>query len=736
MTSYSETYFGRFVIKPHDRITLGGRAMRLAQQTRDGYVLMNADGTGVSETFDFRVLSRLNASKEIHHEPDFYNPDAAARRSTERTSQISDLSVKQRKRLHVRHALVSAFLEMQRESLVSKNDTSIEEQMSEICRRAHSFLAEVAPDPDTIQREIEIRDGVRRKPRGGNLLPSVAPVHPRTLRTWLAAFDEFGMTGLADSISSRGNRTSYFSAGERNLLMGTVNTSYLSLNRPSKASTFEDVKTAFHSENLKRQTQGLPPYRMPSREAVRKAIGRISKFEVILARKGHEEAMKLFKPVGSGLRVDRPYERVEMDEWKIDLITILADSGLFSLFSKEELRALGLDNNLGRWWITASIDCRTRCIVGMKLTLNPTVCAALECLRMTTSDKGNWADAVGAVSGWHMAATPETLVTDNGSAFKAFNFTAACSDLGITHELSIAGMPSMRGTIERFFRTASSNLLPRLNGRTFSSVLEKGSHPAEARACLKPGDLCFALVRWIVDIYHNTPHSGLGGKTPLQQWEDDFENGNYPLKASPSVRSDRLAFGVHLNRPLDKYGVTVLGVKYHSEMLSNWYNKLGKQNLNVRWLANDIGAVEVRLDDEWHQLRAVQSGFDGLHAQLWLEARRSLKTSDPVKLKWREHAVCNAIIAIQKMNVERTLEFGLITQTWNLERIASVEKSLFCGFDISGSETYTTNAPSQFGRTLQPSVPESIAPPNPSTPSSFAKPETKRKSWKIKKGDE
>jgi putative transposase len=108
MTSYSETYFGRFHIKPHDKITIRGRALRLAHQTRNGYVLMDADGSGISETFDFGLLSRLNASKQILHEPDFYNPDVAAHRPTGVSTQMSHLSVKQRKRLHVRHALVSA----------------------------------------------------------------------------------------------------------------------------------------------------------------------------------------------------------------------------------------------------------------------------------------------------------------------------------------------------------------------------------------------------------------------------------------------------------------------------------------------------------------------------------------------------------------------------------------------------------------------------------------------------
>ncbi|SIS26578.1 hypothetical protein SAMN05421666_3608, partial [Roseovarius nanhaiticus] len=48
-------------------------------------------------------------------------------------------------------------------------------------------------------------------------------------------------------------------------------------------------------------------------------------------------------------------------------------------------------------------------------------------------------------------------------------------------------------------------------------------------------------MRWVVDIYHNSPHRGLGGRTPLEQWDADMEDGNYPLSGLPDVASKRLA---------------------------------------------------------------------------------------------------------------------------------------------------------------------------------------------------
>ncbi|WP_254447282.1 Mu transposase C-terminal domain-containing protein [Ruegeria sp. HKCCA0235A] len=517
--------------------------------------------------------------------------------------------------------------------------------------------------------------------------------------------------------------------------MKTVRESYLSLNRPTKMNTFQDVKVAFHEANSERECNGLPAMRVPSREAVRLAINSLCFLEVTRARYGCQEAQKRIKPVGQGLQVDRPFERVEMDEWKIDLVTIMADAGLRHLFADDELVELGLDNTRSRWWVTAAIDCRTKCIVGLKLSRNPKNSAALECLRMTTMDKGKWADAVGALSDWGIAGTPEMLVTDNGPAFKAGRFSDACADLGITLERSIAGLPGMRGNVERVFRTAASTLLHRLNGRTFSSAFERGDHPAEDLACLTTEDLCFALVRWVVDIYHNTPHSGLHGKTPLQQWEDDHEKGNYALKSSPCERDDRLAFGTHLSRCVDKYGVTVLGLRYHSETLARWYNSVGKRDVEVRWLPYDLGAVEVQLEGVWHHVPSVLSGFSGLHAQLWTEARRSLRAADPKKLKWREEVVVRAVNAIRNMNSDRRMEFGLIAQNWSEERYAATEKDYFSGFHVSVSEKQPEARGGQYGQVLEPSEPERQGTTELSDPP-LKKSSSPKRRWLTNKGDE
>lgn len=271
----------------------------------------------------------------------------------------------------------------------------------------------------------------------------------------------------------------------------------------------------------------------------------------------------------------------------------------------------------------------------------------------------------------------------------------------------------MRGTIERLFQTCGTGLLPRLLGRTFSDVVERDGHPAEERACLGPEDLCFALVRWIVDIYHNTPHTGLGGRTPLRQWETDHADGNVPLRAAPDARSKRLAFGIPLSRMATREGVTVLGVRYHSEALARSIVAKGPREIDLRWDAEDIGVIEACIDGEWRPTPAVHDGFDRLHAQLLLAARRALRATSPQRQRWDEDVVAQAIAAIEAMNAHRSLQFGLTEQPWDAARVKSLEAMLFSAFEVTATAPRTRACADGHGVSILPAMPDAPGEPTP-----------------------
>ncbi|WP_423212180.1 Mu transposase C-terminal domain-containing protein [Paracoccus yeei] len=719
-----DRHLPQFIIGKHDRITfptvgmlpgMPGKSMRLVYATDDGVVLRPAEGAGPSETFSYAQLRRMNAAREIHHEPEFYLP--VAQRSTTLRNELDviapTLSDAERRRVDARYALVMAFDVLSDNDAgaarIKRTDESIAANMDLIRDTAAEYLSKTGPTPDFVERVREYRENGGRKPQGGQTAARPEAVAPRTLRKWSAAMKAGGKWALRDKCCNRGNKNGHFTTDEQGLLSNVIREFYLDLNRPSVAQTVMEVRRVFLEKNAVRREQGLTEMRIPSRDAVRSFIKGIDELTRLVERYGHREALKWMKPVTRGLEVSRPLERVEMDECKIDLITIMAQAGLLQLFTPEELVKMGLDNKKRRWWLVFAIDCRTRMILGMKLTNEPKTTAASECLRMVLEDKGEFADAVGAMTPWWHHGKPENLVTDNG-VFRSIEFTDTCANVGIGLLRTVAGAPGMRGMIERLFRTAIMSLFSRLSGRVFSNVLERGDHPSEERACLTTEQLGYAIVRWVVDIYHNTLHEGLGGLTPLQQWSRDMEDGNYPLHALPTRATTRIAFGVPIMRQLSKTGITVGGIRYHDEVLAHRHLSHGDHEVEVRWDHTDIGRIAVCVENRWIEARSVHrngllgQALDGLSAAEWDASVRALRASDPKRQAFDESVVHAAIKDIQAMNHRQQLEYQVINQDWSKERVLAREEVMM-SFEVRPDTPRTHQTADDYGRTIQPRAP-------------------------------
>tara|TARA_R110002073_G_scaffold90905_2_gene214378 strand:- start:1517 stop:2575 length:1059 start_codon:yes stop_codon:yes gene_type:complete len=325
---------------------------------------------------------------------------------------------------------------------------------------------------------------------------------------------------------------------------------------------------------------------------------------------------------------------------------------------------------------------------------------------MVVSDKGDIANGAGAVSPWSMFGKPEVLATDNGTAFKSNAFTNACADLGIHALQTIGGSPSMRGTIERVFRTASTMLLPDLSGRSFSNSAEKGDYDGEKRACLSLDDLCQIIVLWIVDIYHNTPHEGLNGLTPLEQWNLDISEGNYPLHAAPTIRRKRLAFGIHTTRKVQTNGIRVLHVQYHSDELAAWFLKHGSSTVQVRWSDDDIGQIEAKLDGEWIEIPSSDRRFAGVDAHDWVATMRALRAKHAKNRDLSETIIFRAMAEIQALNASRMLSFKLLDKGMDEKQLKALEREARGGFAIVPAQSQLAKSSDGYGHSIVPVAPE------------------------------
>lgn len=101
---------------------------------------------------------------------------------------------------------------------------------------------------------------------------------------------------------------------------------------------------------------------------------------------------------------------------------------------------------------------------------------------------------------------PRKLVVDNGSAYRAHTLQGICARLGIQLIHCRPYAPEGKGKLERWHRTFRDQFLSELDESRITDL----------------DDLNARLWAWIEQIYHRTPHEGLGGQTPLARYQQDL----------------------------------------------------------------------------------------------------------------------------------------------------------------------------------------------------------------------
>ena len=97
---------------------------------------------------------------------------------------------------------------------------------------------------------------------------------------------------------------------------------------------------------------------------------------------------------------------------------------------------------------------------------------------------------------------PTRLYVDNGANYRSQHLALVCAKLGIALIHYRPHQPEGRGKQERWFRTVRAQFLTRLT-------------PADTESL---DALNHCLWTWIEAEYHQTPHTSLDGRTPLDQW--------------------------------------------------------------------------------------------------------------------------------------------------------------------------------------------------------------------------
>jgi putative transposase len=647
----------RINIGPRDRISDGGADYRLVTSTEAGYVVarVGSGSTELNQTFTHQQLKEALDANIIRIDRGWYEEGRARARLMAGVSSLAELPRDDANEVLRQKYYLDEFLKREAaDKKVTRTDASIEKTLKQID-------AERPTEGQRCDRPVE------RKPR-----PS-----PRTLRRWLKRYEAGGYDVLALRKRHRnsGIRISPIHPEADRILQKFV-VGYCDERRKSKQKLYEEMKAEFKTVNEDREKRGLDPLNCPAKSTLSNRIDALNAFEVYASRYGLAKARAKFVIVGAGLDVVRPLQHIQIDEWALQLHTIAEQIGLGDLLTEEDRIALKKE----RFKVCVILDVATRCILGMRLSSRADAVNAIATLSMVISDKTAIAKAAGCLSDWPMGGAFALISPDAGSAFIDEGFRACVAGLKAVYENAPASLSHLRGHIERIFGTMHTNLTANFPGRSFSNVVDLAEYKAEDRAAIFTRHLPKILVRWAVDWYHHTPHTGLRGETPYCAWQR--LTAMYGVDAPPNAHQRREIFGIDIERSLDQRGVRVAGIYYQSPEIQEWRRQVGDTTVRLRFDPSNIGYVSVWIGERWLTVPSVRDMFRGLDLTTWLESVRDLRRRHAENAKVYEHIALAAIRAISQMAEDAMRRVSIDTTRPTPEELEREERHLLLGFEI------------------------------------------------------
>lgn len=511
--------------------------------------------------------------------------------------------------------------------------------------------------------ELAIRD--RRKARTGNRPPrNRDPVVAGLMTAWVDQFKD----------SSRPTAPLLYK-----LMIGAADDDQVDA---GTNLTRGDRKTSgpmsFAQVNAQRASKGLPTLTPPSLSSFKRAIAKLDKFEVRAARHGAADARRRFKIAGTRNAAIAAGERVSIDCWRFQLMAQRLPTQFWVGLTEEQIEK----TKALRLTMCLAICEATKFPLGVRLSVNADAETSLRTLELVCRDKTAMAREAGCRSTWHQACSPESVPTDSGSEFIDTNFRAAVRDIGASSEVGPGAHPDARPTIERFFRTLDLQLSPLFQGRTFAGVSDRGDYDPAAFANVVVETLRVALVRYLVDVYANTPHGGLGGQTPADAWEEKTER--YCVMPPPPPEVLKAVFGFADTRQIQHDGLRFFGLRYRSAELAKLRVQIGQAHVRIRVDLQDLGSISVcakRPGAAWFD---VPCGIEmaGVSLADWRKTASILRQRHADTSRLREHIVLAALRDIRIIGKASALEAGLGPSTMSRVDVLREEEAISRHFGI------------------------------------------------------
>ncbi len=277
---------------------------------------------------------------------------------------------------------------------------------------------------------------------------------------------------------------------------------------------------------------------------------------------------------------------VEVDHTPLDVMVIDKSSGLV----------------LGRPRLTMMIEWKTRCCIGFTIGFEGTSThTVLECVKAAVRHKGDIRERYPSIENeWPCWGMPQYLKLDNGSEFHSSTFRLSMAEMGIDLIYCPRKEAWFKGRVERLLKTVNHSLISTLPGATFTQLYNRvtGNDPSKY-AVLDIETLREIIHIWVIDVYHQTYHSGIKS-TPHKAWQRHFDLMKVALPGDPDmleILSTELAV-----RTIQHYGIEMLETRTFNNVLLQELRdrkKFDKRiNVKVRYNPQRLDRIWVYDEDE------------------------------------------------------------------------------------------------------------------------------------------
>ncbi len=660
----------RFAVDRDDRVSLFGRPYRFEKNFDDGIVIKSDDDKPhevVALTWqDFDGHLRRFTLKV---EKGFYTTENAIERARNRKKQklfqASPEDV-------LRSLMVRTFLEEEQESQTEGYDVAMARSDNKIERFFRKFEIENA------ELVLEARIDKKKKKLKNDVF-----VGARHFRRLVAKFEDSQNDDNALVRQNKGREPSgsNFTSEQQEYFARFANL-FLNHNEPTVMAAFGKME----EDHLARGNNGEPVIELCSYTTFLRIVREIDDVVVDLARgRDKHRVMRKYIMSGKGLRVTYPMQILEMDEHKVDLVRVFKNIKMWKDLHPDIQARIG---EMGRPWLSVAMDAFSRSICGMRLLPgDPDSAESVATLAMAVRNKESETALSGFQIEWPQCGTPDAVHTDAGSAYIASDFQRAVIGLTGKHRIPPSKHPHLRGRVERFFKTLNSRYMHMFSGRTFSNVLSKDNYDPAKHAHLDNATLGEILIRLIIGAYHNTPHRNLNGETPLDAWYRGSQHER-PVSLPPSDEEYCDIFGIELERKIGNGGLTILGIPYWSEELSDVRDRDYGSKLKVRLNDQNLGSVsfEDPQTKEWQSAHATFEGFNNVSLSDWMETVVYIKKhhgSTARNARRAKEIVLKTLTDVQMISDKSRLAAGVTSPLQSRKTIEQFERKQLASFDYS-----------------------------------------------------